>query len=51
MGSFNPMQKMHELEIYREVFCRDGEEQRKIWTGIELSFQNWHEEFEHGLLF
>ena len=25
--------------------CHDNEEWCKIWRGIDLSFQNWHEEF------
>ena len=28
------------------VICHDNEEWRKIWRGIDLSFQNWHEEFD-----
>ena len=26
--------------------CHDSEEWCKIWRGIDLSFQNWHEEFD-----
>ena len=26
--------------------CHDNEEWRKIWIGIDLSFQNWDEEFD-----
>ena len=26
--------------------CHENEEWCKIWRGIDLSFQNWHEEFE-----
>ena len=26
--------------------CHENEEWCKIWRGIELSFQNWHEEFD-----
>ena len=26
--------------------CHDNEEWCKIWTGIDLSIQNWHEEFK-----
>ena len=44
MGSFYPKQKMHELKIYRGVMCHDNDEWCKIWRGIDLSFQNWHEE-------
>ena len=47
MGSFfYPKQKMHELKIYRGVLCHDNEEWCKIWRGIDLSVQNWHEEFD-----
>ena len=37
---------MYELKIYRGVMCHDNEEWCKIWRGIDLSFQNWHEEFD-----
>ena len=37
---------MNELKIYREVMCHDNEEWSKIWGGIDLPFQNWHEEFD-----
>ena len=46
MGSFYPKWKIYELRIYRKVMCHDNEECFKIWTGIDLSFQNWHEEFD-----
>ena len=46
MGSFCPKKKMHELKIYRGVMCNDTEEWWKIWRGIDLSFQNWHKEFD-----
>ena len=26
--------------------CHDNEEWFKIWRGIDLSFQNWHDEFD-----
>ena len=26
--------------------CHDNEEWCKIWRGIDLSFQNWHEKFD-----
>ena len=44
---------MYELKIYRGVMCHDNEEWSKICRGIDLSVQNWHEEFdefwaEHG---
>ena len=37
---------MCELKIYGEVFCHDNEEWYQIWIEIDLSFQNWHEEFD-----
>ena len=37
---------MYELKIYRGVLCHDNEEWYQIWTGIDLSVQNWHEEFD-----
>ena len=46
MGSFNPKLKKYELKIHRGVICHDNEEWCKIWRGIDLSFQNWHEEFD-----
>ena len=38
--------KMYELKIYRRVMCHDNEKSCKIGRGIDLSFQNWHEEFD-----
>ena len=38
--------KMYELKIYRGVICHDNEEWCKNWRGIDLSVQNWHEEFD-----
>ena len=37
---------MHELKIYRGVICNDNEELSKIWKVIDLSFQNWHKQFD-----
>ena len=37
---------MYELKIYSGVMCHDNAQQCKIWRGIDLSFQNWHEEFK-----
>ena len=37
---------MFEFEIYRGVMCHKNEEWCKIWRGIDLSIQNWHEEFD-----
>ena len=46
MGSFCPKEKMHKLKMYRGVMCNDTEERWKIWRGIDLSFQNWHKQFD-----
>ena len=46
MGSFYPKQKMHVLKFYRGVLCHDNKEWCKIWKGIGLSVQNWHEKFD-----
>ena len=43
-------EEMHKLKIYRGVMCHDSEERCKIWTGISLSLQNWHEEFGEFLI-
>ena len=37
---------MHEVKIYRGVMCHDNKEWCKIWKGLDLSVQNWHEEFD-----
>ena len=34
------------MSFFREVMCHDNEEWCKNWREIELSFQNWHEEFD-----
>ena len=46
MASFCLKLKMYELKIYRGVMCHDNEEWCKNWRGIDLSVQNWHEEFD-----
>ena len=46
MGSFNSKKEKYDLKIHREVMCHDNEEKCKIWRGIDLQFQNWHEEFD-----
>ena len=46
VGSFCPKWKMHELKIYRGVMCNYTEQWWKTWRGIDLSLQNWHEEFD-----
>ena len=38
---------MYELKIYRGVMSRDNEEWCKFWREIDLSFENWHEEFDN----
>ena len=38
--------QIHELKIHRGVMCYDNEDLCKIWKGIDLSIQNWHEEFD-----
>ena len=37
---------MYEVKIYKGVLCHDNEEWCKTWRGIDLSVQNWHEEFD-----
>ena len=46
IGSFCPKEKMCKLKIYRGVMCHENEEWCKIWKGIDLTFQNRHEEFD-----
>ena len=46
VGLFYPKQKIYELKIDRGVMCHDNEEWCKIWRGIDLSVQNWHEELD-----
>ena len=46
VASFCLTLKMYELEIYRGVMCHDNEKWCKSWRGIDLSVQNWHEEFD-----
>ena len=46
MGSFYTKYKMYELKIYRGVMFHDNKEWCKIWREIDLSFQNWLEEFD-----
>ena len=46
MHSFWAKYKLFELKKYRGVFSRDTEEGRKICRGTDLSFQNWHQEFD-----
>ena len=37
---------MYEFKIYKGAMCYDNEEWCKIWKGIDLSVQNWHDEFD-----
>ena len=46
MRSFYPKQKIYELKIYKRVLCHENEEWYKIWREIDLSVQNWHEQFD-----
>ena len=46
MESFYPKEKMYELKVYRGVMCHDNEEWCKDWKSADVSFQNWHEEFD-----
>ena len=46
MGSFWTKYILFELKRYRGVIVHEAEEGCKIWRGIDLSFQNWHQEFD-----
>ena len=46
MGSFWAKYILFEPKKYRGVVLHDIEEWCKIWSGINLSFENWHEEFD-----
>ena len=37
---------MYELKIYWEIMCHDNDEWYKTWWGIDLSVQNWLDEFD-----
>ena len=37
---------MYKLKIYAGVISYDNEEWCKIWTEIDVLFQNWHEELD-----
>ena len=45
-GSFWAKFISFELKKYRGVIFHETEEGYKIWRGIDLSFQNWHKEFD-----
>ena len=44
IGFFSPKLKIYELKIYRGDLSHENEKRYKIWKGIDLSVQNWHEE-------
>ena len=46
MRSFYSKKKMYELKTYRGVLCQYIEKWCKIWRKIDLSVQNWHQEFD-----
>ena len=46
MGSFWGKYKLFELKEYRGVIFHETEDGYKIWRRIDLSFQNWHKEFD-----
>ena len=46
MCSFWAKYILFELKKYRGVIFHKTEEGYKIWRGIDLSFQNWHKEFD-----
>ena len=45
MRSFWAKYVLFKIKKYRRVIFHDAEEWYKIWWGINLLFQNWHEEF------
>ena len=45
MGGFWPKHIIFELKMYRGVIFHDTEEWCQISRAIDLSVQNWHEEF------
>ena len=46
MGSIWAKYILFELREYRGVIFHKTEEAYKIWRGVDLSFQNWHKEFD-----
>ena len=46
MGSFLAKYILFELKKYRGVIFHETEQGYKIWRGIDVSFQNWHKEFD-----
>ena len=47
MGIILSKVDIYELQLYKGVLCHDNEEWYKTWRGINLSVQNWHEEFDN----
>ena len=47
MAYFYLKLKTNELINCGGVMCHDNDEWCKIWRGIDLSVQNWHEEFDN----
>ena len=45
LGFFWAKYIFFELKKYRGIIFHETEERYKIWRGIDLSFQNWHNEF------
>ena len=46
MDSFWIKYILPELKMYRGVIFHETEKEYKIWRGIDLLFQNWHEVFD-----
>ena len=46
VGSFWAKYILFELKRYKGVIFHETEEGYKIWRGMDLSFQNWHKEFD-----
>ena len=46
MGSLWAKYILFELKKYKGIIFHETEEGYKIWRGIDLSFQNWHKEFD-----
>ena len=43
---FIQSRKCMSLKLTGEFWCHGNEKWSKIWRGIDLSVQNWHEEFD-----
>ena len=46
MGFFWAKYILFKLKMYIRVIFHETEEGCKVWRGIDLSFQNWHKEFD-----